>query len=175
MKRKLINVAVVLITFALGVWVASLAHSMLGPDQNIEIPQQQLLAVSSCVEERTPDEFSTFWHEFHGPVRREDKRKLFSMMQKCSVYWTPLSGTLVKPGRVPSQLGTPFDVSPTFCSNRVQDLRFRTKAFPANYDTIFSESIRGRFLRSEPGPSAECDRAIIWRDHPLSHLCFNLG
>lgn len=181
MKRSLINVAVALITLALGLWVASLTHSMFGREECIEIPQQELLSVPSCVEERTPDEFSAFWGEFQSAVHEEDKRKLFSMLRKCSFDWAPLEGfNLVKPlehdsYRAPSQLETPFEVKPTVLHNWGQDLRFISyDAFLANYDIIFSQSMRLRLLRTEPdGPSAGCDRAIIWRGERLNRLCFD--
>lgn len=182
MNRKLTKVVVALITLALGVWVASLGYLMRERDHSIEIPQQQLLpSLSSCVEEQTPDEFSTFWLEFRSAVQREDKRKLFSLTRKCSFVWEPFSGrlTLVKPLEtdsryVPFQLGTPFEVRPTLLANWGNDLRFGTyDNFLANYEMIFSEKIRLHFLRSKPGPSTECENAISWREEVLSHLCFD--
>lgn len=181
MKRKLTNVAVALVTFGLGVGVASLAYSMLGRDQNIEIPQQQFLPSAPCVEKETPQEFSAFWQEFRSAVERKDKPKLFLMTRKCSFDWEPFTGrpTLVKPleldsGYVPAQLETPFEVNPTSTSSWGSDLRFGTyENFLANYDTIFSENISRRFLRNEPGRSTECAYEISWRETVLNHLCFD--
>jgi hypothetical protein len=176
MKHKLINVTVALMTFGLGVAVASLAYSTLRRDQYIEIPQQRLRS-ESCLEEETPKEFSAFWLEFRSALQHEDKPKLFSMTRKCGFDWQPFAGRpLVKPleddsGYVPSQLRAPFEVSTT--SSWGPNLRFGTyENFLENYEIIFSKSIRLRLLQSDPGPSTECQYAISWRERVLNHLCF---
>ncbi len=174
MKRKLIYIAVALVTFALGVWVVSIVSN----DQRNEIRQQELILVLNCVEKRTPSEFSAFWLEFRGAVEREDKQRLFSMMQRCNFNWAPFKGTLAKPvpvstGLVNAELLTPFEIKSTLPVDWGSHLAFLTyDDFLANYDVIFSESLRQRFVESEPGPGDACDYAITWRQKVLNHLCF---
>ena len=181
MNRKLTRIAVMVVTFGLGVALVSFLRSKVDDLRNGQIPQQELRAEVPCFEQaQTPQEFSKFWLEFHGAVEREDKVKLFSMTRKCDFEWSPFIGPpLIRPLEVskrhsPVQLDPAVEIGRTSSSDRGAELKFATYSdFLENYEIIFSKDIRLRFLRGEPGPNSECEYGISWREKALNHLCFD--
>ena len=148
--------------------------------RNGEIPQQELLAEAPCSEQaETSQVFSEFWREFRRAVERQDKAKLFLMTRKCNFDWSPFSGPpLMRPleirkPRLPIQY-TLLEIDRALSSDHGEGLVFATyNEFLANYEIIFSQSNRLRFLEREPGRTSECENAISWRAKALNHLCFD--
>ncbi|HSE21668.1 MAG TPA: hypothetical protein VLB68_08405 [Pyrinomonadaceae bacterium] len=178
MKWKLVYVLVALMTFGLGVAVVSFTYSAIDHSSTDKIPGQAL-SEPPCNNEETASQFPAFWHDFRDAVQRDDKIKLFSMIEKCNFGWEPFdpdSGL-----RYPLEADYRYDPFPLESPFHLEGarstwgghLRFRTyEQFLANYDVIFSEGFKTRLVDSDPTTSEECRYAISWEGEVLHHLCF---
>ena len=111
---------------------------------------------SYCEEVRTTNEFGDFLRDFRSAVASDDKKSLWSMVEKCRFWWeTPA---------IPLKLGNCTLTITADCEKRwpgSPQIFLGFHDFESAYDKIFSPDIKQRILANDPWQSAH-GYSISW-------------